>query len=152
LESLIRCWDEGYFFRKVGTDASSTRQTLMAGWPPKGMKMPAGGPAAAQGRRPTGFFRRAQGEEFSRQKANPHGRMAAQRHENAGRRAPSQTNWRLRSSSGCCGLSLVAPNQESTSSSTRAAFPAPNFRLILGLENAGLGQPELTTGEDLLQD
>jgi len=41
----------------------------MAGWPPKGMKMPAGGPAAAQGRRPTGFCQRAQGEEFSRQKA-----------------------------------------------------------------------------------
>jgi hypothetical protein len=41
----------------------------MAGWPPKGMKMPAGGPAAAQGRRPTEFSQRAQGEEFSRQKA-----------------------------------------------------------------------------------
>jgi hypothetical protein len=33
------------------------------------MKMPAGGPAAAQGRRPTEFSQRAQGEEFSRQKA-----------------------------------------------------------------------------------
>jgi len=41
----------------------------MAGGPPKGRKMPAGGPAAAQGRRPTGFRQRALGEEFSRQKA-----------------------------------------------------------------------------------
>jgi len=45
----------------------------MAGWPPKSMKMPAGGRAQeappAQGRRPTGFRQRAQGEEFSRQKA-----------------------------------------------------------------------------------
>jgi len=45
------------------------RQTLTAGWPPKSMKMPAGGLAAAQGRRPTGFRQRALSEEFSRQKA-----------------------------------------------------------------------------------
>ena len=52
-----------------GENQKIKRQTLMAGWPPKGMKMPAGGPAAAQGRRPTGFCQRAQGEEFSRHKA-----------------------------------------------------------------------------------
>jgi hypothetical protein len=41
----------------------------MAGWPPKGMKMPPGGPAAAQGRHPTEFSQRARSEEFSRQKS-----------------------------------------------------------------------------------
>jgi hypothetical protein len=34
-----------------------------------GPDLAAGGPAAAQGRRPTEFSQRAQGEEFSRQKA-----------------------------------------------------------------------------------
>jgi hypothetical protein len=60
------------------------RQTLIAGWPSKGMKMPAGGPAAAQGRRPTGFLPEGRGRGWegvlaARQEANPYYHRAAGR-------------------------------------------------------------------------